>query len=219
MSTTPSIMPTDRRYLTRSGLHRLAIALTVGAGVTQVVWFLLTDGTMAIANAVVAAGCLVAAATGARVRLINILTRVLLGLAFLGSVADRLGLLGAPASAGVTWGEFDRFVEYTGSLLPWLPTGVTPAVAALATAVEILLGVALIVGVRARWSATLVAGVLATFAAAMVTSLGFAAMSEYGVLVLVGGALVLATAPPKGRGRTWSRRSTSDPDGGLDVKA
>lgn len=208
MSTTTdgaaSVVPRDR---VGAALTWVTVAFTLLAGMVQILWLLLADGTMTVATAVVAFGCLATAVTGARFHLVNVIARVLLGSAFLGSVADRLGLFGGPGSPGVTWGEFGRFVEYTGSLLPWLPAGAVPTIATLATSVEVVLGSLLIIGFRARWSTFLSGVVLVVFAAAMLVSLGFAAMSAYGVPVLAGGAFVLATT--RARGRAWFRRSAS----------
>jgi hypothetical protein len=38
--------------------------------------------------------------------------RIALGLSFLFPVADRLGILGPPGTAGVTWGNFANFLRY-----------------------------------------------------------------------------------------------------------
>src|SRR3954464_439983 len=48
--------------------------------------------------------------------------RVALAAGFLSAVADRFGLWGPFGTPGVSWGGFARFLDYTATLLPYLPT-------------------------------------------------------------------------------------------------
>ncbi|MFS8103078.1 hypothetical protein LFM09_38720 [Lentzea alba] len=77
---------------------------------------------------------------------------VLLGLAFGGAVADRFGLLGAPGSEGVAWGDWRSFTVYTGQPMPWAPEWLVPLAAVGATAAEIALFVWLISGPARKWA-------------------------------------------------------------------
>ena len=42
--------------------------------------------------------------------------RTALGISFLSGVADRFGLWGTYGQPNVAWGDFSRFIEYTGKL-------------------------------------------------------------------------------------------------------
>ncbi|MGO4612623.1 hypothetical protein AB4305_03140 [Nocardia sp. 2YAB30] len=133
--------------------------------------------------------------TVGRIRTVNTAARIVLGLTFAGSVADRLGWLGQPGAAGVSWGSYSNFLDYTQQLTPAYVDRFVPALGLLATVMEIVLAATLILGVALRLSAITAAVVLSVFAVAMWSSLGFAAMSEYAVPVLASGAALLAVAP------------------------
>jgi hypothetical protein len=46
----------------------------------------------------------------------TVFLRIALGISFLSAVADRFGLWGAYGQPNVAWGDFSRFVAYTGKL-------------------------------------------------------------------------------------------------------
>src|SRR4051812_50055300 len=50
--------------------------------------------------------------------------RMALAAGFLSAVADRFGLWGPFGTPGVSWGGFAKFLDYTATLLPFLPTTV-----------------------------------------------------------------------------------------------
>lgn len=134
--------------------------------------------------------CLAMAVAGRRVRWIASLLRVLIALAFLEAVSDRFGLLGAPGSAGVSWGNFSRFIHYTGVVNSFLPAVVIPALAVLATVCEIVFGLAMLLGIRIRWAAAGSAVLLFFFATAMTIS-GLSQFS-YGVYLICAGSATLS---------------------------
>ena len=134
--------------------------------------------------------CLATAIAGGRVRWISSLLRVLIALAFLEAVSDRFGLLGPPGTAGVSWGNFSRFVHYTGVVNSFLPAAVIPTLAVLATICEIVFGVAMLLGIRIRWAAAGSAGLLFFFATAMTIS-GLSQFS-YGVYLICAGSATLS---------------------------
>jgi hypothetical protein len=78
------------------------------------------------------------AATKGNIRWIAGLLRIILGLEFVLSVADRFGLLGAPGH-GVSWGDFAHFVAYTRKVNAFLPSSFAFPSAVLATICEVLL--------------------------------------------------------------------------------
>jgi uncharacterized membrane protein YphA (DoxX/SURF4 family) len=120
--------------------------------------------------------------------------RVAMGMTFLSPVADRFGLWGPPGAPNVSWGNWDRFVAYSTRLNWYLPDALQQSVAALATAGELLFGVALIAGIYTRLAAYGAASLLTCFALAMATGLGIRAPLDYSVFVDAAGAWLLAAA-------------------------
>ena len=72
--------------------------------------------------------------------------RFALGAAFLSAVADRFGLWGKYGG----WGNFANFTQYTGQVNSFMPAFIIPFLAWAATAAELSLGIALIIGFRLR---------------------------------------------------------------------
>jgi uncharacterized membrane protein YphA (DoxX/SURF4 family) len=98
--------------------------------------------------------------------------RLALGASFLSAVADRFGLWGQFGQPNVSWGNFSRFVEYTGRLNWFLPHPIVSALAVIVTFAEVLLGLLLLVGWKTRITA-LCAGILVMiFGMAMTAALG-----------------------------------------------
>jgi uncharacterized membrane protein YphA (DoxX/SURF4 family) len=122
----------------------------------------------------------------------SIFLRLALGASFLSAVADRFGLWGAFGQAHVAWGNFGRFVEYTGKLNWFLPAAAIPALAVISTGAELLLGLLLLVGWHTRAAALLSGLLLLAFAAAMTLALGVKAPLDLSVFSASGGALLLA---------------------------
>jgi hypothetical protein len=98
--------------------------------------------------------------------------RGVLGLPILSAVADRSGLWEPPGATSVSWGDWSHFVAYTAKVNSFLPEAVVPALAVIATVAELLLGVALILGVFSRQIALATATLLTFFAIAMTLSFG-----------------------------------------------
>ena len=118
--------------------------------------------------------------------------RIALGLSFLFPVADRLGILGPPGTAGVTWGNFANFLRYNAQVNSFMPAAVRPILGVTATVLESLLGISLFVGVCTSLSAALAGGLLLLFGTAMAISLGIKSPFDYSVFSAMGGALLLA---------------------------
>ncbi len=133
------------------------------------------------------------ACTNGRLRRLNAIVRIVLGLAFLLSVADRFGLMGAYGSPGVSFGDYAHFVTYTRQVNSFLPESWAPALAVSATLCETGIGSALILGVSARNSVLAALGLLLIFGTAMSISLGFGSHFPYAVVVLASGAWFLST--------------------------
>ena len=122
--------------------------------------------------------------------------RMALAAGFLSAVADRFGLWGPIGTPGVSWGGFARFLDYTATLLPFLPTTLVAVAGWAATVAETVLGVALLAGVRVRLAALASGALLLTFAIAMTTALGPEAPLSYSVWTAAAGAFLLARDRP-----------------------
>ncbi len=113
--------------------------------------------------------------------------RIALGAAFLSAVAARFGL----------WHDrgphpFAAFIRYTGEVNSFLPSVTYPYLAVAATVAESVLGVALVLGVRLRWTALAAAVLLALFGTAMAISSGVKAPLDYSVFSASAGSLLLS---------------------------
>lgn len=126
--------------------------------------------------------------------------RVALAVTFLSAVADRFGLWGPPGAPGVAWGAWQPFVSYTGTLNWFLPTLAIPALAWLATIVEVVCAVGLLAGWRLRWFALASGLLLLSFALTMTFAEGLKGPLDYSVFTAAAAALYLAAVPGRGRG-------------------
>jgi uncharacterized membrane protein YphA (DoxX/SURF4 family) len=122
----------------------------------------------------------------------TVFLRLALGISFLSAVADRFGLWGAYGQPNVAWGDFSRFVNYTGQLNWFAPTALLPALAWAATFAEILLGLALVWGLFTRVAALLSGVMLLLFALTMTFALGLKAPLDFSVFSASAGAFLLA---------------------------
>ena len=121
----------------------------------------------------------------------SVFLRLALGISFLSAVEDRFGLWGVYGQPNVAWGNFARFVNYTAKLNWFLPAGMIPAVAIIATAAETLFGVLLVLGWKTRITALLSGVLLTAFALTMTLALGMKAPLDLSVFSAAGGALFL----------------------------
>lgn len=121
----------------------------------------------------------------------SVFLRLALAFSFLSAVADRFGFWGVYGQPNVTWGNYARFVNYTAKLNWFLPAGMIPALAIVATAAEILLGILLVLGWKTRTTALLSGVLLTSFALTMTAALGVKAPLDLSVFSAAGGALLL----------------------------
>ena len=112
-----------------------------------------------------------------------------LGAAFLSGIADRFGWY---TGRNVGYGDFAGFVSYTAKVNSFMPAYSIPYLAWAATAAELFLGVALILGVWPRWVALGSAVLLALFGIAMAISFGIKSPMDYSVFSASAGAVLLA---------------------------
>lgn len=120
---------------------------------------------------------------------------MLLAADFAGAVPDRFGAFGPPGTAGVSWGSWAAFVDYTRVLLHGLPEPLTEVAAVGATATEVAPAVGLLLGWQRRWAGKAAAGLLAVYLAAMATSVGWGDAARDALPIEIGGALLLTVCP------------------------
>lgn len=102
--------------------------------------------------------------------------RLTVAASMLSSVADRFGIW---AKELCMWGDMDKFVAYTQSLIPYIPANAVPVLAWTATILEVLLPLCLLVGLKLKWTASLSGLMILVFAIAMATSVGIKAPLNY----------------------------------------
>jgi putative oxidoreductase len=131
-----------------------------------------------------------------RDRAVDRYARLALGGAFLSAVAGRFGLW-----SGAPWAEaFGRFVGYTAEVNAFMPAAAVPWLAWAATAAEVTLGSALVLGLRVRETAIGSAILLAIFGTAMAISFGPKSPLDYSVFSASACALLLASRQPRSPG-------------------
>jgi putative oxidoreductase len=122
-------------------------------------------------------------------RLAILYGRFALGAAFLSGIADRFGLY---TGRNVGYGNFAGFVDYTAKVNSFMPASTIPVLAWAATAAELSLGVALILGIWPRWVALGSAILLVLFGSAMAVSFGIKSPMDYSVFSASAAAVLLA---------------------------
>lgn len=118
--------------------------------------------------------------------------RIALSVGFLSAVADRFGLWGPPGAPGVAWGAWEPFVDYVALLNGFMPAAMAPTLAWLATVLEIIVGVGLVVGWRLRWFSIAAGMLLLSFGVTMTLATGIKGPLDYSVFGVAAGAFLLA---------------------------
>ncbi|WP_018345099.1 DoxX family membrane protein [Cytophaga aurantiaca] len=119
---------------------------------------------------------------------ISLFFRAALSLTLLSAVADRFGYWGTQS----VWGNWQNFVQYTGTLTFYLPASLTEAAAIAATAAEGIFGILLLIGYKTKITAYLTGTLLLVFALSMVGSIGIKATLDYSVWVGSAASFLLA---------------------------
>lgn len=125
-------------------------------------------------------------------KLIVLFARLAVALGFLSAVADRFGLWGAPGSPNVAWGDFDNFANYTHQLLYFAGQKTSTVLAVIATIMEAVLGLLLLLGLWTKKAAVLSGCLLCLFALSMSFALGIKAPFDYSVWAGAGACFLLA---------------------------
>lgn len=126
-------------------------------------------------------------------KLVFLYARLALGAAFLSGIASRFGLWGK----GVGYGDFAHFEAYTAQVNAFMPASTIPFLAWSATAAEFILGLALVIGFKPKWTALASAGLLAIFGVSMAISFGPKEPLDYSVFSASACALLLALKDPR----------------------
>lgn len=127
-------------------------------------------------------------------RLLKLFLRFGIAAGFLSAVADRLGYWPQEISA---WGNWENFLSYTAIINPWAPEALIPALGAIATAAEALLGICLLLGLRTQLAAKTSGWLMLGFALAIAFSTGIKGAFDYSVFAASGAAFALGTMKEK----------------------
>ncbi len=115
--------------------------------------------------------------------------RLSLSAAFLSATADRLGMWPQKVSA---WGNWQSFVDYTKSLIPFIPHSLVPFLAYTATGFEIVLGILLPINFKTNLVAKVSSALLLIFALSMAFTQSLKAPLDYSVFVASAAAYTLS---------------------------
>lgn len=118
--------------------------------------------------------------------------RFALAAGFLSAVADRFGFWGQSGSPHVAWGSFENFMNYTATLNWFIPVSLIPAVAWIATILEFILAIFLIVGFKIKETAFASGILLALFFLTMTISSSIKAPLDYSVFTSSAASFLLA---------------------------
>jgi|SRR5699024_818835 len=102
-------------------------------------------------------------------KIIKLFLRLAISLSFLSAVADRLGMWRPEVSV---WGNWDKFLSYTGNINAWLPDSFIPFVGSAATIAEVIFAFFLLLGFKTELFAKLSGILLLIFALSMTFSTG-----------------------------------------------
>lgn len=123
-------------------------------------------------------------------KLIQLFIRWALAAGFLSASADRFGLW----NQNVAWGNWESFVDYTAVLVPLSEQFIAVA-AIIATACEIIFGIALLIGWKTKLFGILSGILLFIFGISMATNLGIKAPFDYSVFAASAAGFALMAFP------------------------
>lgn len=121
--------------------------------------------------------------------------RLALGLGFILPVLDRLGILGPAGTTNVAWGNWENFISYTNTLMPFLGKSAAGFMGLIATLAEAAFAVLLITGYKTRLAAQGSFLLTLSFGLCMAIFLGVRAPFNYSVFADSAASLLLACIP------------------------
>ena len=125
----------------------------------------------------------------------QLLLRITLGIGFFTPVLDRLGRLGSFGGRNIEWGNWDNFINYTGTLMPFLARPAVNIMGGFATVAETAIGILLIIGFKTRLAAIGSCLLTLTFALSMSVFIGVKAPINFATFPFSAASLLLATIP------------------------
>lgn len=125
----------------------------------------------------------------------QLLLRYALGITFLTPVADRLGILGAPGTGNIEWGNWSNFIDYTTTLMPIFERSMVNVLGSMATIGELLVGICLIIGFKTKYAAIGASLITLTFIIFMTLSVGIQKPVNYGVFTASAAGFLLSFIP------------------------
>lgn len=126
-------------------------------------------------------------------KLVKLFLRFAIAGGFLSAVADRFGLW----SYHVAWGNWDSFVAYTQTLMPWFSHFWVQVAATIATVAEVIFAICLLIGWKVMLFAKLSGALMLLFALAMCVSGGVKTAFDASVFAASAAAFGLGTMKEK----------------------
>lgn len=122
---------------------------------------------------------------------IKLFLRIAVAAGFLSAVADRFGMWGYH----VAWGNWNSFLKYVGVLLPGLAESMISVVGIVATAVEIVFALFLLIGWKLKVFSALSGILILSFALAMTYSTGIKSAFDASVFAASAAAFAISSMP------------------------
>ncbi|MBJ6118871.1 DoxX family membrane protein [Pontibacter sp. BT310] len=121
--------------------------------------------------------------------------RLALAFTLLAAIADKAGYWGEPGSPTIIWGDWHVYINYMHALLPFTSKGMTEMLATVATVLEGVLALMLLIGIKVRWAA-LGTGIYSLFLAlGTLVFIGVKAPFNYSLFVVCAAGFLLACCP------------------------
>ncbi len=127
-------------------------------------------------------------------KVIKLFLRFSVATSMLSAVADRFGFWGADISV---WGNMETFLQYTQTILPWLPASLIPFAGWSATILEIVFGVFLLIGFKTELVAKLTGLLILSFSLSMLFSVGVKPVFDYSALNATAAAFAISLLKDK----------------------
>lgn len=125
-----------------------------------------------------------------KMMVLKLFLRFAIAFSFLSAVADRFGFWNKEIAV---WGNWENFISYTKLINPWLPEVTVSFIGLLATILEILFAICLIVGFKTEFFAKLSGYLLLLFAFSMTFSTGIKGAFDYSVFSASAASFALST--------------------------
>ena len=122
-------------------------------------------------------------------KIIEWFLRISLSVGFLSAISDRFGIWSKDISV---WGNWQAFVKYTHTLLPFLSEKQAMIAAIIATFSEIFLGAILLVKYRTSLMAKISGFLLLSFGISLALFINIKAPLDYSVFIASAGAFALS---------------------------